>query len=260
MRSTPILIAAATSIAVLGGPPAFGAGSGSVGNGVSVTPPSLSVPARAGTLGTLDVRNTSGGAMQVTVTVHPWVQSVTGVASPNQASTETAVKVSTPAFELANNVVAPITLSLVKVPASGSLYANVDVIAFPASRPKVPGSHITYGYRIIGSLRVNPARPRYAVRVGAVVVSGTHARGTVSLPITNTGNVLITAGGSDYVRGGRGGANGQVSGLEVLPGATVDVPVLRLDGTLPSGAYQLSASLTGSGHSLGSVRKSFTLR
>ncbi len=260
MRSTPVVIAAVASIAVLGGSSAFGAGSGAVGNGVSVTPPSLSVPARVGTLGTLDVRNTSGGAMRVTVTVHPWVQSVTGAASPNQSSTETAVRVSTPTFVLGNDVAAPITLSLVKVPASGSLYANVDVVALPESQAKVPGSHITYGYRIIGSLRVNPARPRYAVRVGAVVVSGTSARGTISLPITNTGNVLITAGGSDYVKGGRGGANGQVSGLEVLPGATVDVPVLNLDGTLPSGAYQLSASLTGSGHSLGTVRKSFTLR
>jgi hypothetical protein len=260
MRSTPVLIAAMTSVAVLGGPPALGAGTGPVGNGVSVTPPSLSVPARAGTIGTIDVRNTTGGSVKVTVTVHPWVQSLTGAASPNQASTEAAVKVSAPTFELANNVAAPITLSLSKVPASGSLYANIDVVAFPATQPKIRGSHITYGYRIIGSLRVNPARPRYAVRVGGVVVSGNHARGTVLLPVTNTGNVLITAGGSDSVRGGRGGATGQVSGLEVLPGATVDVPVLTLDGTLPSGVYQLSAALTGSGHSLGTVRKSFTLR
>ncbi len=260
MRRTPALIAAVTSIAAVSGPSALGAGSGAVGNGISVTPPSLSVPARAGTIGTIDVRNTTGSSVKVTVTVHPWVQSLTGVASPNQSSTETGVKVSTPTFELANNVAAPITLSLTKVPASGSLYANIDVVAFPAIQPKVRGSHITYGYRIIGSLRVNPARPRYAVRVGAVVVSGTHARGTILLPVTNTGNVLITAGGSDSVRGSRGGANGQVSGLEVLPGATVDVPVLSLDGTLPSGPYQLSASLTGSGHSLGSVRKSFTLR
>ncbi len=242
-------------VAALGAVPALAVG----GNGVSLSPPLIETHAKLGTVGTVTVSNSSGQAMKVSVVVRPWMQSAAGVDSPNQRAVSAAVKPNVNNFTLANGASEPVSLALVKLPGSGSVYANVDAMAVPAHPSHAP-NHITFEYRLVGSLRLDPVHPRYGARLGRVVVSGNHAHGAVALAITNTGNTLATPGGTMYVRGSRGAANGGLAPIKILPGATVDLPVLSLDGSLPAGHYTLSGAIMEAGRSVGTVRQGFTVR
>jgi hypothetical protein len=250
-RRLMILFPATAALAAV---PALAAG----GLGVSLSPPLLVHAATAGNVGAFTVANTSGQAMKVTVSLHPWVQSSTGATSPNQRAGLSAVKLSTSSFTLADNGSQPVSLSLTRVPPSGSLYGNVDVIAAPV-HPSTGSGHITFDYRLVGSIRLNPVRPRYGARVGRVLVSGTHSHGSVSLAVTNTGNSLSAPSGTLYVRGS-GAANGALTAFVILPGSTVNVPVLPLHGQIPAGSYVLSGTIVEAGHKIANVRRAFTLR
>jgi len=54
--------------------------------------------------------------------------------------------------------------------------------------------------------------------------------------------------------------NASVSAVNILPGATVDVPFMSLDGLLPAGKYTLSGSVLLAGRRVASPRLGFTLR
>src|SRR5271170_5696417 len=99
---------------------AVAAGSG----GVSLSPPLLSHVAVAGGVGSMTVSNRTSQTMKTTVSVHPWLQGPTGLASPNQSVSVSAVRVNATSFTLPPGGSKVISLTLVKVPAQGSIYAN----------------------------------------------------------------------------------------------------------------------------------------
>jgi hypothetical protein len=241
-------------VAALGAVAALASGN----SGMSLSPPLLSHAAVAGNVGSMTVTNATGQTMKTSVTVHPWLQATTGLASPNQAASLGGVRLSASSFTLAPGASKVLGLTLTKVPAQGSLYGNVDVVSLPTKRSS--GSGVTFGYRLIGSLRLTPVHARLSARVGSVVVNGTHKSGSLSLAITNTGNTLGASGGSLYVRSARAGANASISGINILPGATVDAPFMSVDGVLPAGKYTLTGSVLLAGRRVASVRTSFTLR
>lgn len=255
MRHHRKALALPIAILALGAVPAVAT---TAGTGVWITPPVVEHAATVGTIGTFTIGNGSGQTMKVTVVARPWLQSKTGAAVPNQRAADTIVRPSASAFTLNNGSRRAIALALLHAPPGGSLYASLDVTALPLHPSKLP-NRLVLEYRLVGSLRLDPAHATYGARVGNVVVSGNHSRGTVSLAVTNTGNTIAATAGSATVSGARGGANGSVSSIRVLPGATVDVPVLGLDGSLPAGGYTLSTSLTLAGHHVANVHKSFTL-
>lgn len=254
MRPRHAATALALSMTAFGAVAALASGN----SGISLTPPLLSHAAVAGSVGSMTVSNATGQTMKTTVAVHPWLQAANGLASPNQAVSLGGVRVSASSFTLAPGASKAIGVTLTKVPAQGSTYGNVDVVSLPTK--KSSGSGVSFGYRLVGSLRLTPVHTRVTARVGSVVVSGTHKSGGLSLAITNTGNLLAASGGSVYVRSGRAGANASISGVNILPGATVDVPFLSLDGVLPAGRYSLSGSVLLAGRRVASARTSFTLR
>jgi len=248
-------LALVLALFALGAVPAIATTSGT---GVWISPPIVQHAATVGSIGSVTVGNGSGQAMKVTVVARPWLQSKTGLAAPNQRLADTIVRPSASAFTLNTGTTKAVSLALLHAPTGGSLYASLDVTAVPLHPKKLP-NHVILEYRLVGSLRLDPPHPTYGARVGSVVVSGNHSRGTVTLAVTNTGNTIAATAGSATVQGARGGANGTISSIRVLPGATVDVPVLSLDGSLPAGSYTLATSLTVAGHRVPVARKSFTL-
>ncbi len=255
MRPRHAATALALSVAALGVTSALASGSGSV----SLSPPLLTHVAAVGGIGSMTVANGTAQTLKTSVSVHPWLQGPTGLASPNQSVSVSDVRVSASSFTLGPGSSKVISLSLVKVPAQGSVYANVDVVALPTKRSVLPGA-VNFGYRLIGSLRVTPVHARYGARVVGVVVRGNHRSGSVALAITNTGNTLASSGGSLYFKSGRAGANASVSPINIVPGATVDAPVYSLNGTLPAGNYAMTGPLLMSGHHVANVHTGFTLR
>ncbi len=254
VRPRQAAIALTASVAALGVTSAMASGSGSV----SLSPPLLTHVAAVGGIGSITVDNGTAQTMKTSVSVHPWLQGPTGLASPNQSVSVGDVRVSTSSFTLGPRSSKVISLALVKVPAQGSIYANVDVVAQPTKRSLLPGT-VNFGYRLIGSLRLTPVHARYGARFAGVVVRGNHRSGTVALAITNTGNTLASTGGSVYLKSSRAGANASVSSITDVPGATVDATVYDLNGSLPAGNYSVSATLLMSGHHVANVHNGFTL-
>ena len=248
-------IALTASLAAVGVASGVAAGSGSI----SLSPPLLSHTAAVGSVGSMTVDNGTAQTMKASVSVHPWLQGPSGLAAPNTSVSVSDVRLSTSSFTLAAGASKVISLALVKVPAQGSLYANVDVVALPTKRSKTPGA-VNFGYRLIGSLRLTPLHVRFGARVAKVVVRGTHRSGTVALAITNTGNTLASSGGSVFLKGSHAGANAVVSPINIVPGATVDAPIYNLKGALPAGRYTVSGPVLMSGHHVANVHISFTLR
>jgi hypothetical protein len=243
------------ALAALGVAPALAAGGG---GGISVTPPLLEHSAVPGKIGSVKVANGTGQALKVSVSLHPWIQAVSGLAVPNQRATLSGVQASVGSFTLANGTSRVVSVSLLRGPAGGSLYGNLDVTAIP-TRGQGPNA-VTIGYRLVASIRLDPLHPVRAASAGAAVVSGSAQRGTVELAVRNTGNTLEPIGGTVRITGARGAETGSIGAVRILPGRTVDVPVFRLDGALPGGSYTLTASLAQGGRRILSAKRSFTLR
>ncbi len=254
MRPRHAATALALSVPALGAAAALAFG----GSGLSLSPPLLSHAAVAGNVGSMTVTNGTGQTMRTTVTVHPWQQATNGLAAPNQAASLGEVGLSASSFTLAPGASKVLGLTLTKVPSQGSLYGNVDVVSLPTK--KSSGSGVTFGYRLVGSLRLTPVHAQVSARVGSVVVNGTHRSGRLSLAIRNTGNLLAASGGTVYVRSARADANASISAINILPGATVYAPFMSLDGILPAGKYTLTGDVLLAGRRVGSVRTTFTLR
>jgi hypothetical protein len=249
-RSLALLV----PVAALGVVPALAAG----GNGVSLSPPLIEREAKVGVVGAVTIANSTGQTMKVSVAVHPWLQSSAGADSPNLASGLPWVTPSVNSFTLGNGASRSVSLALVKLPPAGSVYGNVDVMAVPAHVSRT-NDKIIFEYRLVGSLRLDPVHPSYGVRVGHIAVTGSRTHGTVAVALTNTGNTLATPGGDMYIRGALGSANAGLAPIKLVPGATVNVPVLPLDGSLPAGRYTLSGSVMEAGRRVGQVRQGFTI-
>ena len=112
---------------------------------------------------------------------------------------------------------------------------------------------VVLGYRLVGSLRILPAAPKYALTAGNVKASGA----TAVIPVKNGGNTLDPVTGSVKVKGAAGTKNLTVAAVRILPGKTVNLPA----GTkLAKGSYTATVALTQRGKKALAVTKKFKVK
>lgn len=250
MLNRTLVLSLTVAGALAATPSALGAG------GLALTPAVVEHAAKAGTVGTITVDNSSAAALKVTVTPRPWKQAASGAVTPDKAkSLLSKVGVSARSFTLAAGARKSITLTLKGKPAGGSLFGAVDVVGLPTAATKRSSSGVVTGYRLIGSLRLQPSAKRLRLRAGAARVKG----GKVVLAITNTGNTIDPVSGSVRLTGASGGRTVAVAATKILPGATVELPLGSAKG-LPKGRFTAHATLAQGGRTVLRASKAFTLK
>lgn len=256
-RRQPALAAAIGLLAVA----ATGAGASlaTASGGLSISPAIFEHTASRGSLGSIEVSNTTGAAMAVTVVLRPWLQAPSGEVSPNRGATLSEVRLSASSFTLASGASRMVGISLVRTPAGRSQYGAVEVTGAPAGHT---GKGIRLAYRLVSSLRLDAPKgaQSYGASAGALIEHGSVRHGTLLLAVRNTGNTIDPIGGSVRISGQGHSLSGGAVAEVIVPGQTVDVPLTQLSGSLPTGRYGVSVSLTQAGHRLGTVNRTIYLR
>jgi hypothetical protein len=234
------------------------AASAAAAGGLSIKPAILEQTARRGVSDTVEVVNSSDRKLDITIAARPWRQSRTGsVAADRRRSLSRFVRVSDSSFALARGARRTISVTLARVPARDSLYGSLEVIG----RPTRPRKGINVGYRLIGSLRFNPAKAdrKLKLRAGAARVSGRTGKRALTLQVSNAGNTIDPVGGDVVIRGPRGGRSTGISAVKILPGKRVSLELASLNG-LRAGRYTASVTLQQRGRNRLSVTRHFHIR
>jgi hypothetical protein len=220
--------------------------------GLSVTPAVLEHRAQLGGVGSFTLNNTTKESLRVTVTVRPWRQQLDGkVISDPRANLTRYVRATTRTFTLGAGAKRPVSFRMVRRAPGGSLYASVEAFGKPTSTKGRKG--IIPQYRIISSMRLNPARRSFKLRTGAAQVRG----GTLVLPVRNLGNTIEPVSGS-YRLSGAGARKGTIAGVKVIPGKLVGLSLGSARGR-KKGRYTVTASLVQAGKRV-NARTSVTVR
>lgn len=201
------------------------AGSKTAEGGLSISPTLIETAAQAGAGGTVTVANHSAHTLAVTVAARPWRQSRSGIAVPNRRSTLRGVTLSATSFNLAPKAQRTVTVGL---PTSGELYGALEVIGLPPNAAKKKG--VVTGYRLIGSLRDDPATPVLELRAGKVTTSGRGSKTELVVPVTNRGNTVQAISGDVDLKGPLGTRSNHIGSVRILPGKTVNVALGRTKG------------------------------
>jgi len=246
-RTRRLAVPVAVSIGVLGGAaPAFADG------GLSVTPAVLEHRAQLGSVGSFTLSNTTKESLRVTITVRPWRQQLNGtVISDPRANLTRIVRATSPSFTLRAGSRRPVSFRMVRRPSGGSLYASVEAFGKPTNTKGRKG--IIPQYKIVSSMRLNPARKAYRLKTGAAQVRG----GALILPVRNLGNSIDPVSGT-YTLSGAGSRRGSIAGVKVIPGKLVGLSLGSARG-LKKGRYTVSASLV-QGSKRVTARTSVTVR
>jgi hypothetical protein len=241
---------AATSLLVCG----LGAAEATATGGLSVSPGIFKHAAAVGGLGAMEVSNTSGKPLQVTLTPRPWLQSSSGSVSANRRGMLGKVRLRPGSFRLAPGATRRVGVSLSRPPARGSLYGALEVTGAPRRRG---GKGIRIAYRLVTGLRLypRPGTQTLSARAGRLIQHGTTRHGSLLMAVRNTGNTIVPIGASVNIKGN--GHSLTASGVPkaILPGATVNLPLTRLRGTLPRGRYRVKVRLSQGGHPLGTITR-----
>lgn len=210
--------------------------------GLSISPAILEHAATPGSLGTMTVANNSKQALDVTLTPRPWTQSRSGAASADRRHTlANDVRASESSFTLAAGGRKAVALSLLRVPAGGALYGNVEVIGVPRDADKRQG--VVVGHRLIGTLRLAPAAPIIRLQAANPKLTGKGRDRALVLPVRNRGNTIEPITGTVRLKGPRGTRNSSIGAVRILPGRIVDLRLASLS-SLPKGSYTLTVKLT----------------
>jgi hypothetical protein len=246
-RTRRIAVPVVVSFGVLAGAsPALADG------GLSVTPAVLEHRAQLGTVGSYTLNNTTKESLRVTVTVRPWKQQLNGtVISDPRANLTRYVRATKQSFTLNAGAKTPVSFRMVRRAPSGSLYASVEAFGKPTNTKGRKG--IIPQYRIISSMRLNPARKTYKLRTGAAQVRG----GALVLPVRNLGNTIDPVSGT-FKLSGAGSRSGTIAGVKVIPGKLVGLSLGSARG-LKKGTYTVTASLVQAGKRV-NARTSVTVR
>lgn len=253
-RSAVVLTAALAATAY-----GVAAASGSGGGGLSVSPGIFERPATRGQLGTMQISNTTGGAMAISVALRPWLQARGGEVSPNRRATLAGVGAGPRSFTLGAGASRAVSLSLSRTPGQRSLYGAIEVIGLPRGHVS---RGLRIGYRVVSSLRLDPPRNAQVFRaqVGGLVEQGSARHGTLLLSVRNTGNTIVPIGGTALVSGPGRALRATAGTKAIVPGQTVNVPLTELSGSLPAGRYTVTVQLSQGGHALGGVTRTIALR
>jgi hypothetical protein len=209
--------------------------------GVSITPAVVERTAKRGSVGSVTVKNTTKDTMRVTVTVRPWIQdrSTAAVALNTRASLAPYVRASPQTFNLKPGS-RTVKLNMVRMTASGSLYAGFQVFAKQTKRKARNG--IIPQWDLRGKLRLNPSSKRPNLRVGATDVVGRGNGRSLILAVRNIGNTLDPVGGSVRITGPTP-RNATIPQVAVVPGQVVYLKGGALRG-MKGGNYTATWSIT----------------
>jgi hypothetical protein len=208
--------------------------------GLAISPVLIEKPAAVGPIAAVTVANRSKEKLDVTVKARPWMQSGSGAVSLNRRRTLGAVGVSDGGFALAPGASKVVAVTLRAAPSGGSAYGGIEVIGLPADAADQQG--VVAGYRLISSLRLNPAMPVLSLKASAAKLVGTGAGRAIVLPVRNAGNTLEPVSGSVRLKGPLGTRQRSLGRLRILPGKTVNL-LLSSAKSLPAGSYAATVRL-----------------
>jgi hypothetical protein len=229
------------------------------GGGLSVSPGIFEHTASPGDVGSLKISNTTGKPMAVKVALRPWVQSPSGEVSPNRGGTLGELRLSASSFTLGVGSSQSIGVSLTRTPAGRSLYGAVEVTGTPSGRAT---NGVKIAYRLVCSLRLDaPAGAQsFRASAGGLIEQGSVKQGTLLLAVHNTGNTIAPIGGTVRISGSGRSLSANATAKVIVPGATVNVPLVQLLGSLSRGRYTVTVGLSQRGHGLGTVTRTIELR
>ncbi len=144
-------------------------------------------------------------------------------------------------FNLPAGASQTVNLTVLKVPTAGSLYGNLDVVGTPMGKPKRNG--IVVAYRLISTVRLEPAKKTYGLQMAAPTVSGKPKTRVLSALVRNAGNSVDPVNGTATVSGPGGPKMFAISGIRILPGGIVNVKLGSLVGR-KKGSYTVAVTLT----------------
>jgi hypothetical protein len=227
--------------------------------GVSISPGIFEHLATRGSLGVVQVSNTTRGSMSVRVALRPWLQARSGEVSPNRRATLNAVGLAPSSFTLGAGATQAIRVSLSHTPTQRSLYGGLEMIALPSGRVK---QGVSVAYRVVSSMRLDPPKgeQRFHATAGGLVEQGAIGHGTLLLPVRNTGNTIAPIGGSALISGFGHSLRSTAREKAIVPGQTVNVPLAELPRSLPRGLYTVSVRLSEGGHGIGTLTRTIRLR
>jgi hypothetical protein len=202
--------------------------------GLAVSPSMVERKAQAGATDTFTVSNNSDKALNVKVAARPWIQGSSGAVAPNRRHALGTVGVSAPSFTLAPKQSKTLTVML----KTGSpTYGSVEVIGLPTDASKSKG--IVLGYRVLSTLRYDPATAVHALKAGSVKIS----KSKLSVGVRNTGNTVDPVTGTVSIKGSLGTKQGSIKSTRILPGKTISIPVTSAKH-LAKGSYTATIQLT----------------
>ena len=220
--------------------------------GLSMTPSVVERRATVGGVAVVTVANTTEHTARVTLRPRPWLQAADGTVSPDPHRTLARLVQATPStFTMAAGSRRAIRLTLRRHPSGGSLYGALDLSGIPRG-VRLPNG-ITPRYRLIGSLRLNPAKTRTRVRVGALRVTGRSDRHAIVMPLRNLGNTVEPILGRVVLTGPRGERPNVLKPVRVVPRRLVRMTLGTYRGLLrdqPAGRYRLSITLSQAGRTV----------
>ncbi len=228
------------------------------GGGMSISPGIVEHVASRGSVGSIKISNTTGTSMAVKVTLRPWLQARSGEVSPNRSATLGEVGVSLRSFTLGANASRSVSLSLSRTPTQRSIYGALEVTGLPSGRVS---RGLKVAYRLVSSLRLDSPKnaQTFHAQPSVLVEQGSARHGTLLLAVRNTGNTIAPIGGAVVVSGQGRSLRTTAGTKTIVPGQTVNVPLVELLGSLPAGRYTVTVALTQGGHSLGTVRRTIAL-
>jgi len=227
--------------------------------GLSVNPGILEHAARPGSVGALDISNTTSRPMKVSLAVRPWRQARNGSVAPNRRRVLGKLRPNRKNFWLRPGATKALGLRLARRPKRRSLYGAVEVTGAPRYKG---GKGVKVAYRLVTSLRLYPPKRarRYRARPRRLFEHGTVKHGALFLAVKNAGNTIDPIGGRVRISGHNRTLSGIVTPQTILPGATVNLRLTRLRGTLSRGRYRVGVRLTQAGHRAGGMRRGIRLR
>jgi hypothetical protein len=209
--------------------------------GLKVAPVLIEKPAAAGAITTLTVTNNSSKRVDVTVAARPWVQSTSGAVSLNRRKSLSGVALSDTSFELAAHAHKDVAVTS---PGGASLYGGIEVIGVPDGADDKDG--VVLGYRLVSTLRLNPATPVLDLVASSPKVTGSGAKRAVVLPVKNAGNTVQPVSGMVSLKSALGTRQRDLDSVRILPGKLVNV-LLSSTRSLKPGSYTATVRLTQGG-------------
>jgi hypothetical protein len=210
--------------------------------GLKIGPVIIEQAAAAGAIAPpLTVTNNSSKRVDVTVAARPWTQATSGTTSLNRRKTLSGIQLSDTSFSLAPRAKKEVTVTATT---GASLYGGIEVIGLPDGADDQDG--VVLGYRLVASLRLNPATPVLNLEAGSPKVTGKGSDRAVVLPVKNAGNTIQPVSGRVSLKSALGTRQRDLQSVRILPGKRVNV-LLSSVSALKPGSYTATVRLTQGG-------------